>query len=96
MKKIEKEMLKAVCNRENFRKSNTKVLVNAQCVYVKLYDTIIYVLKNGKEYFSDGGFNTITTSSRLRALGANYSTNENKNKCSLLPQTQMIKLCRPY
>lgn len=96
MKKIEKEMLQAICNRENFCKSNTKVLVNSTCVYVKLYDTIIYVLRNGKEYFSDGGFNTVTTSSRLRALGANYSTNENKNKTDLLSQTKMYQLCKPY
>lgn len=96
MRKIEKEMLQAVCNRENFCKSNTKVLVNAKCVYVKLYDTIIYILRNGIEYYSDGGFNTVTTSSRLRALGANYSTNKNKNKVDLLSQKEMYKLCRPY
>ena len=89
-------MLQAVCNRENFCKSNTKVLVNAKCVYVKLYDTIIYILRNGIEYFSDGGFNTVTTSSRLRALGANYSTNKNKNKVDLLSQKEMYQLCRPY
>ena len=41
MRKIEKEMLQAICNRENFCKSNTKVFVNAKCVYVKLYNTII-------------------------------------------------------
>ena len=96
MRKIEKEMLQAVCNRENFCKSNTKVLVNAKCVYVKLYDTIIYILRNGIEYFSDGGFNTVTTSSRLRALGANYSTNKNKNKVDLLSQKEMYQLCKPY
>lgn len=89
-------MLQAICNRENFCKSNTKVFVNAKCVYVKLYDTIIYILRNGLEYFSDGGFNTVTTSSRLRALGANYSTNKNKNKVDLLSQKEMYKLCRPY
>ena len=96
MRKIEKEMLQAICNRENFCKSNTKVLVNAKCVYVKLYDTIIYILRNGIEYFSDGGFNTVTTSSRLRALGANYSINENKTKVDLLSQKEMYQLCRPY
>ena len=94
MKKIESEMLQAICNRENFCKSNTKVCVNKKCVYVKLYDTIIYILRNGKEFFSDGGFRTVTTSSRLRALGANYSTNENKNKVVLLPQKIMYKLCK--
>ena len=96
MRLIEKEMLQAVCNRENFCKSNTKVLINSKCVYVKLYDTIIYILRNGIEYFSDGGFKTVTTSSRLRALGANYSINENKNKVDLLPQNKMVQLCKPY
>lgn len=96
MRLIEKEMLQAVCNRENFCKSNTKVLINSKCVYVKLYDTIIYILRDGIEYFSDGGFKTVTTSSRLRALGANYSINENKNKVDLLPQNKMVQLCKPY
>lgn len=96
MRKIEKEMLDAIRNRENFCKSNTKVIVNTKCVYVKLYDTIIYIIKNGIEYFSDGGFNTVTTSSRLRALGANYSTNINKNKVDLLSQKEMYQLCKPY
>lgn len=96
MRKIEKEMLAAIRNRENFCKSNTKVIVNTKCVYVKLYDTIIYIIKNGIEYFSDGGFNTVTTSSRLRALGANYSTNINKTKVDLLSQKEMYQLCKPY
>lgn len=89
-------MLDAIRNRENFCKSNTKVIVNTKCVYVKLYDTIIYIIKDGIEYFSDGGFNTVTTSSRLRALGANYSTNINKNKVDLLSQEEMYQLCKPY
>lgn len=96
MRLIEKEMLQAVRNRENFCKSNTKVLINSKCAYVKLYDTIIYILRDGLEYFSDGGFKTVTTSSRLRALGANYSINENKNKVDLLPQNKMVQLCKPY
>lgn len=96
MRKIEKEMLEAIRNRENFCKSNTKVIVNSKCVYVKLYDTIIYIIKDDIEYFSDGGFNTVTTSSRLRALGANYSTNSNKTKVDLLSQKEMYRLCKPY
>ena len=96
MRKIEKEMLQAIRNRESFCKSNTKVLVNAKCVYVKLYDTIIYILRNGIEYFSDGDFKTVTTSSRLHALGANYNVNESKNKAKLLSQKEMYQLCRPY
>ena len=94
MKKIEQKMLHAICNRENFRQSNTQVIINPKCVYVKLYNTIIYVLCNGLEYFSDGGFKTVTTSSRLHALGANYSTNIKKNKVNLLSQHEMFQLCR--
>ena len=94
MRKIEVKMLQAISNKENFCRSNTKVIVNTKSVCVKLYDTVLYVLRNGKEYFSDGGFNTVTTSSRLRALGANYSTNDNKNKCELLPQSKMLQLCK--
>ena len=84
MKKLEEKMLHAVLNRRNFKNTNTEVisLLNGD-VFVKLYDTIIYAVFRGKEYFSDGGWNTNTTASRLRALGANYSTNEKKNRCNL-------------
>ena len=84
MKKLEQKMLHAVLNRRNFKNTNTEVisLLNGD-VFVKLYDTIIYAVFRGNEYFSDGGWNTATTASRLRALGANYSTNEKKNRCTL-------------
>lgn len=67
-----------------------------QNVCMSNYTILLYILRNGIEYFSDGGFNTVTTSSRLRALGANYSTNEHKNKVDLLTQHEMYKLCKPY
>lgn len=71
MRKIEQRMN----NKVNYRESNTEVIVKGANVFVRLYDTYIYAKVRGKVYFSDGGFNTATTSSRLRALGADYSTN---------------------
>jgi len=90
MKKIEEKMLAAVIARRNYKNTNTEVIALTDgSVFVQLYDTIIYANVNGKEFFSDGGWNTVTTSSRLRALGANYSTNEKKNKCTLTPYVQL-------
>jgi hypothetical protein len=43
-------------------------------------------------YFSDGGFNTVTTGSRLRALGADYSINEKRCNCKLTSQKEMLNL----
>lgn len=40
----------------------------------------------------DGGFNTATTSSRLRALGADYSTNNKLCGCKLTSQKEMLNL----
>ncbi len=93
MKRIEEKMCNAVAARRNFKQSNTEVisLLNGS-VFVKLYDTIIYAYVAGVEYFSDGGWNTVTTGSRLRALGANYSTNENKNRCKLQTASFMNNL----
>lgn len=75
MRKIEQRMVNAINNKVNYRESNTEVIVKGANVFVRLYDTYIYAKVRGKVYFSDGGFNTATTSSRLRALGADYSTN---------------------
>ena len=75
MRKIEQRMVDAIKNKVNYRESNTEVIAKGADVFVRLYDTYIYAKVRGKVYFSDGGFNTATTSSRLRALGADYSTN---------------------
>ena len=63
-------MVNAINNKVNYRESNTEVIIKGANVFVRLYDTYIYAKVRGKVYFSDGGFNTATTSSRLRALGA--------------------------
>lgn len=93
MRKIEERMINAVENRVNYRENNTKVYTtNNKGVFVYLYDTIIYAKVNGTEYYSDGGYNTVTTCSRLRALGAAYSTNEKLRKCVLYSQDDMKHL----
>lgn len=92
MKNIEKKMVEAVKNGCNFQETNTIVFTTSKGVFVRLYDTIIFAYVDGVKYFSDGGFATATTSSRLRALGADYSTNYKKNKTELKSQNFMKNL----
>ena len=92
MRKIEQRMVNAVNNKVNYRESNTEVIIKGANVFVRLYDTYIYAKVRGKVYFSDGGFNTATTISRLRALGAAYSTNNKLCGCKLTSQSEMINL----
>jgi hypothetical protein len=92
MRKIEKRMIEAVENGKDFKESNTSVFTTKKGIFVRLYDTIIFALVDGVKYFSDGGFSTVTTSSRLRALGAEYSTNYKKNKTELQSQQFMRSL----
>lgn len=90
MRKIEQRMVNAINNKVNYRESNTEVIVKGANVFVRLYDTYIYAKVRGKVYFSDGGFNTATTSSRLRALGADYSTKTNCVAANLLAKRKCL------
>ncbi len=93
MRVIEKEMILAINARRNYKKSNTEVInLSDGSIFVQLYDTIIFALINGVKYYNDGGYKTVTTGSRLRALGADYSTNNKKNNCKLTPNLQSIYL----
>lgn len=92
MRKIEQRMVNSINNRVNYRESNTEVIVKGANVFVRLYDTYIYAKVHGKVYFSDDGFNTATTSSRLRALGVDYSTNKKLCGCKLTSQKEMLNL----
>lgn len=85
-------MLNAIKLGKNAFLGNTKVEVNENGVFVVLYDTIIFAKVCGRVYYSDGGHNTRTTSSRLKSLGADYSTNYEKSKCKLEDQKTMIQL----
>ena len=69
MRKIEEKIIQAIKEKKEMKKANTEVLVNSNGVFVKLYNTIIYADVKGKKYYSDGGWWTVTTRSRLYALG---------------------------
>lgn len=78
MKKIEKNMIAAIEAKKNMNESNTAVIVNRHGVFVRLYNTIIFALVKGRKYYSDGGFNTATTASRLHALSCDYHHRRNE------------------
>lgn len=85
-------MLQAVTNKQNFKSSNTEVKTINGAVFVALHGNLIFASINGKKYYSNAGWNTNTTASRLRALGANYSTNFKKCNCELTSYQKMINL----
>ena len=67
-------MLAAIHARRDWRKSNTRVSVNkaAGIAKVWLYESLIclYFYNTGLRLYSGDGFRTLTTKSRLNALGA--------------------------
>lgn len=85
-------MLQAVNNKKDFFLSNTRVIVIKDNVFVTLHNNLIFARINGRDYYSNAGWNTRTTASRLRALGADYSTNYKKCNCELLNRREMIDL----
>ena len=92
MREIEKKMVQAVNNKQNFRLSNTEVRIIENGVFVALHGNLIFARIGGVDYYSNAGWNTRTTASRLRALGADYSTNYKKQNCSLLSKNEMLDL----
>lgn len=73
MRKIEKQMLAAVCTRRNWSSGNTFVKVSSDknIVNVFLHGNLIYKLVGTVESFTLAGWDTVTTRSRLNALGCN-------------------------
>ena len=69
MRKIEKEMLVAVCERRNWSSGNTSVHTDGNVVRVYLHSNHIYSDSMGCKSFSLAGWVSNTTMSRLRALG---------------------------
>jgi len=92
MRQIEKMMLLAVANKKNFRLSNTEVYNKKNGVFVFLHGNLIFARIDNKDYYSNSGWNTWTTASRLRALGANYSTNYKKCNCNLLSRRDIYNI----
>lgn len=71
MRKIEELMVKAVNEQRNFKRSNTEVKFKDGVCHVKLFGNTIYYQKGNVKLYHDAGWPTMTTASRLRALGAN-------------------------
>lgn len=92
MRILEKKMIQAVNSRKNFRESNTEVYNKENGVFVFLHKNLIFAEIDGKKYYSNCGWNTKTTGSRLRALGADYSTNYKKNNCDLLTRSEIYNI----
>ena len=92
MRQIEKMMLQAVNTKKNFRLDNTEVCNKENGVFVFLHGNLIFARIENKDYFSNCGWNTRTTASRLRALGADYSTNYKKCNCELLTRREIYDL----
>lgn len=92
MRVIEKKMIDAINTGREMKCTNTRVSHNENGDFVWLYDTLIFARVGGISFYSDGGFKTVTTGSRLRALGAEYSINERKNAATLHTQKEMYDL----
>lgn len=71
MRKIEEAMVKAVKEKRNFKRSNTEVKFKDGVCHVKLFGNTIYYQKGDVKLYHHAGWPTMTTASRLRALGAN-------------------------
>ena len=84
MRKIDREMLAAVCERENWKCSNTQVVVSSDKNIVKvfLHDNLIYECKGVEEAFTLAGWDTDVTRNRLRALGVNLFRKNGKTYAS--------------
>ena len=92
MRQVEKMMLSAVNNKRNFKLGNTEVYNKNNGVFVFLHGNLIFARVNNKDYYSNAGWNTRTTASRLRALGADYSTNYKKCNCDLLSYREITNI----
>ena len=71
MKRIEEKMLEAIENRKSANIGNTSVICeNDGSIKVYLFGNKIYEERGGVRRYSSCGYPTVTTASRLRALGA--------------------------
>lgn len=69
MRQIEEKMIQAVKAGKNFRSGNTVVNVDGSGIKVYLHGNCIYAIYEGVKRFTLAGWNTVTTRSRLNALG---------------------------
>ena len=70
MRKIETNMIAAINNRKDWKSGNTEVFINGNnCANVYLHGNLIaWVNKDNDLTVFDGGWQTVTTKSRLNAL----------------------------
>ena len=68
MRKIEAQMNQAVTNRYNFNKANTSVSINDRIAEVRLHGNLIARVGDNFVQILDGGWQSVTTKSRLNAL----------------------------
>lgn len=73
---IEKNMLNALRESKSVSLANTYVSVNGEEKAVYLHNNKIALFTCGKLYVSLCGWNSVTTRSRLRALGVNITTKQ--------------------
>ena len=92
MRQCEKIMLQAIERKQNAKIGNTIVLNKKNGVFVFLHGNLIFAQVNGVKFYSNCGWNTRTTASRLRALGADYSTNISKRNCDLLSPSEIYDI----
>lgn len=75
MRVIEQKMLQALSEGKSFKCGNTEVdYDNKGNKFVLLHGNCIYAVVNGVASFSLAGWDTVTTKSRLRALGVDIRT----------------------
>ena len=68
MRKIEMEMNSAIRYRRNFSKANTSVTINDRIAEVRLHGNLIARVGDTFVQILDGGWQSVTTKSRLNAL----------------------------
>jgi len=68
MRKIETQMNSAIANRENFSKANTQVTIEDRVANVYLHGNLIARVGDTFVQILDGGWQSVTTKSRLNAL----------------------------
>ena len=74
MRKIEEAMCAAVKEHKNWNCKNTRVECEDNTVRVFLHGNQIYKVVDGVKRFTLAGWNTVTTRSRLNALGVGVHT----------------------
>ena len=73
MRQVEEKMLQAVRSGRNFRSGNTVVTADETGIKVYLHGNCIFAIYQGVKRFTLSGWNSVTTRSRLNALGVSVS-----------------------